>query len=367
MLELKSMGRGRATGIWTQGRAKVQKTIFVVDDNDTNLLMAKEALKDKYRVMTLPSAARMFALLMKVKPDLILLDIEMPGMDGFEALEHLKDNGLLVDIPIMFLTGVNDAAIEARGFELGAVDFVTKPFSAPVLRNRIKTHLDLDDMIRDRTAQLQGRTTQLQRLQNAIILGFADMVESRDQGTGGHVERTALFIKVLIDAMVERGVYTEELKKVNLDLFVSSARLHDVGKISISDTILNKRSKLTSEEYEIMKTHAAEGERIIDRMISLAEDEAFFFNAKLFAGYHHERWDGRGYPRGVAGEAIPIQGRTMALVDVYDALVSERPYKQPFTHDEAVKIIMEGSGSQFDPQIANVFYEARAQFKAVKV
>jgi putative two-component system response regulator len=190
------------------------------------------------------------------------------------------------------------------------------------------------------------------------------MVESRDQGTGGHVERTALFIRLLVDAMVERGAYADEIRKINLDLFVSSARLHDIGKVAISDTILNKRSRLTGDEYEIMKTHAAEGERIIDRMISLAEDEEFFRNAKLFAGYHHERWDGLGYPRGLAGEDIPIQGRAMALVDVYDALVSERPYKVAMGHDEAVKTIMEGAGTQFDPVIANVFYEARQQFRA---
>jgi putative two-component system response regulator len=345
----------------------VQKTIFIVDDNDTNLLIAKEALKDRYRVMTLPSAARMFALIMKVTPDLILLDIEMPGMDGFEALEHLKDNGLLVNIPVMFLTGVTDAAIEARGLELGAVDFITKPFSPPVLRNRIKAHLEIDELIRERTAQIQRRTAQIQNLQNAIIFGFADMVESRDQATGGHVERTSAYIKILSDAMLERGVYTDDFRKIDMDLFVSSARLHDIGKIAISDTILNKRSKLTNEEYEIMKTHAAEGERIMERMSQLAEDETFFHNAKLFAGYHHERWDGQGYPRGLAGTDIPIQGRVMAIVDVYDALVSERPYKRPFSHDESVQIIMESSGRQFDPLIAKTFHDAKGLFGSVKV
>ncbi|MDR0498610.1 MAG: response regulator [Holophagales bacterium] len=338
----------------------MQKTIFIVDDNDTNLLMAKEVLKNFYRVMTLPSAARMFSLLEKVRPDLILLDIEMPELDGFGALNYLKNSDSQFDIPVIFLTSVTDASIEARGFELGAVDFITKPFSTPVLLNRINTHLNIDEIIRERTAKLR-------HLQNAIIFGFADIVESRDHETGGHIERTTTYIKVLVDEMMVRGVYADELNKLDMELFISSARLHDIGKISIPDAILNKPGKLTDEEYEIMKKHSAEGERIIEQMILLAEDEEFFHNAKLVAGYHHERWDGKGYPRGLEGADIPIQGRIMAIVDVYDALISVRPYKKPFSHEDAVKIITEGSGKQFDPLIANVFYEAREQFKIAKI
>ena len=344
----------------------MQKTIFVVDDNDTNLSMAKVALREQYRVMTLPSAGKMFALLEKVKPDLILLDIEMPEMDGFEALRQLKDSGAYSDIPVIFLTGMTDASVEVRGFQLGVIDFIPKPFSAPVLLNHIKTHLDVDELIRERTAQLHQKTVQLQNLQNAIIFGFADMVENRDNVTGGHVERTTTYIKILVDAMVASGVYADELGKMDLDLFISSARLHDVGKIAISDVILNKPAKLTDEEFEIMKSHAAEGERIIDKIASRTDDVEFLQNAKLFAGYHHERWDGKGYPRGLSGLDIPLQGRIMAIVDVYDALVSERPYKKAFTFEEAVKIITESSGMQFDPKIAGVFYASREQFRAVK-
>ena len=344
----------------------MQKTIFVVDDNDTNLSSAKEALKENYRVMTLPSAAKMFSFLEKVKPDMILLDIEMPEMDGFEALGLLKGNPVFADIPVIFLTGMTDASVEVRGFELGVIDFITKPFSAPVLSNRINTHLNIDELIRERTSQLQHKTVQLQNLQNAIIFGFADMVENRDRVTGGHVERTSTAVKILVDAMVAAGLYADELGKMDVDLFISSARLHDIGKISISDIILNKPEKLTDEEFAIMKTHAAECERIIDQIASRTDDEEFFRHAKLFAGYHHERWDGKGYPHGLAGMDIPLQGRIMAIVDVYDALVSERPYKKAFSAEEAVKIIMENSGKQFDPAIADVFYTAREQFKAVK-
>jgi putative two-component system response regulator len=346
----------------------MQKMIFVVDDSATNLSMAKEALKEQYRVMTLPSAAKMFAYIEKVTPDLILLDIEMPEMNGFEALERLKNNASHAGIPVIFLTSMTDTLVEVRGFQMGVVDFITKPFSAPVLLNRIKTHLDIDALIRERTASLQQRTEQLQRLQNGIVFVLADMVENRDRGTGGHIERTATYIGILIDLMILRGLHADELSEMDLDLLVSSARLHDVGKITISDTVLNKPGKLTDEEFAMMKTHTVEGERIIDQIVSrTGEDEAFLRSAKLFAGYHHERWDGKGYPYGLVGADIPLQGRIMAFADVYDALVSERPYKKPSTHEEAIAIIMENIGKQFDPFIAEVFYEVRDQFKVVKI
>jgi len=321
--------------------------------------MAEAVLDDQYRVMTMPSAQKMFSLLEKVTPDLILLDIEMPVMDGFEALEKLKAESLWIGIPVMFLTGRNDAEVEARGFEMGAVDFITKPFSAPVLLNRIKTHLDIDKIIRERTSQLN-------RLQNSVIAVLADMVENRDKGTGGHIERTSVYIKILINEMKSRGVYTEEMEGWDIDKIISSARMHDLGKISITDVIVNKPGKLTEDEFEVMKSHACEGERIIDEIIARTGEGDFLRNAKLFAGAHHERWDGKGYPRGLKGTEIPLQGRIMAIVDVYDALVSERPYKKAFTDDEAVKIIMENSGTHFDPKIAEIFFEVKDLLKNAK-
>ncbi|MDR1836872.1 MAG: response regulator [Treponema sp.] len=335
------------------------KTIFVIDDSDTNLSMAEAALEDHYRVMTMPSGAALFSLLKKVKPDLILLDIEMPEMDGFTALQKLKSEDEWAAVPVMFLTGRTDAEVEVRGFEMGAVDFVTKPFSAPALINRIKMHLEIDDLIRVRTEQLH-------RMQNSIVYVLADMVENRDKGTGGHIERTSVYIKILIEAMKERGVYASEMDSWDVDNIVSSARMHDLGKISITDIIVNKPGKLTVEEYEIMKTHAREGERIIEEIIARTGEAEFLLNAKLFAGAHHERWDGKGYPRGLKEEEIPLQGRIMAIVDVYDALVSERPYKKAFTDEEAVKIIMGSAGTHYDPKITQVFYEVRDQFKAVR-
>jgi len=343
----------------------MRKTVFIVDDNDMNLTTARDALREHYKVMTFPSASKMFSLIEKVKPDMILLDIEMPEMDGFEALQLLKASDEYSDIPVIFVTSMTDAEIEVRGFQLGVIDFITKPFSEPVLVNRIKTHLNIDDMIRRRTAQLQRKTVQLLNLQNGILFVLSDMVENRNQSTGGHIDRTTSYIRIMIDAMLMRKLYDKELRSVDTDLLVSSARLHDVGKITISDVILNKPGKLTDEEFEIMKTHCTEGERIIDQIVSRTEDVEFLRNARMFAGYHHERWDGKGYPYGLKTDDIPLLGRIMSIVDVYDALVSERPYKKAFSPDEAVKIIMDCAGKQFDPVITEVFYEMRTDFEKV--
>jgi putative two-component system response regulator len=335
------------------------KKIFVVDDSDTNLSMAETVLEDKYSVMTMPSAAKMFSFLEKMIPDLILLDIEMPEMNGFTALEKLKSESKWSEIPVIFLTGRDDTEVEARGLGMGAVDFITKPFSAPVLLNRIRIHLDINGIIREKTQKLN-------HLQNNIISVLADMVENRDKRTGGHIERTSMYIKILIDKMKKDGMYSDEIEKWDEERVISSARMHDLGKISITDIIINKPGKLTEEEYELMKTHVLEGERIIDKIIERTGEGDFLRNAWLFASSHHEHWDGKGYPRGLKGEDIPLQGRIMAIVDVYDALVSERPYKRAFSEEEAEKIIMEGAGTHFDPNIVKAFFEVRELFKSVR-
>ena len=371
--------------------ANAPKTVFVVDDNDANLIRAGKALSDDYRVFTMPSAPAMFELLADVSPDLILLDIMMPEMNGFETLKLLKADTRYTDIPIVFLTARNDPAAEAFSFEIGATDFISKPFSASVLLNRIRAHLEVEGLIRERTAMLRQRTEKLQKLQNSMVSVLANMAENRDKLTGRHIERTTKFIKILLEAMTRRGVYADELDKWNLELVASSsrlrdlsvmvfadyarqcslevvilsARLHDIGKIAISDLILNKPAKLTPDEYELMKTHTSEGEKIIDSIISESGDESFFHNARLFAGAHHERRDGTGYPCGLKGAEIPLQGRIMAVVDVYDALVSDRPYKNAYPHEQAVEIIRESSGSHFDPKIADTFLAVHDSFAEV--
>jgi len=335
------------------------KSIFIVDDSDTSLLLAKEALKEHYRVLTMSSSKRLFKLLEKFIPDLILLDIEMPDMDGFETIQKLKSNNYYKDVPVIFLTNYREDSIESFGFELGIVDYISKPFSTPVLVNRIKTQLDIDTLIRDRTEKLK-------KLQNGIMTVLANIVEERDKNTEGHNDRTAGYIKILTEAMLKRGMYADEIRNWDMEKVILSSRLHDMGKIKIMDTILNKPGKLDEDEYEQVKIHSAEGVKIIEKMIEQTGEEELLDNAKLYAEYHHERWDGNGYPHGLKGTDIPLHGRIMAIVDAYDALISKRPYKEAYTEEEAAKIILAESGKQFDPEIVKVFIEVMDQFKDVK-
>jgi putative two-component system response regulator len=250
---------------------------------------------------------------------------------------------------------MNDAATEIKGFEMGALDFLSKPFSPPVLIKRIETHIDTDRLIK------QSQRT-IRNLHNATIAVLSDVVENRDEVTGGHIARTSKYLEILVKGLREAGVYAEALADWDMGLLLPSAQLHDVGKIKVSDLILNKPSRLTDEEFEQIKTHSVAGEKIIDRIIAETEDDGFMNHAKMFAGYHHEKWDGSGYPRGLKGEEIPLEGRIMAVADVYDALVSERPYKKPFTHEEAVEIIKKDAGTHFDPQIVAVFLTVADDF-----
>jgi putative two-component system response regulator len=336
----------------------MKKTIFLVDDSTSNLTMAEEVLSDGYRVIAVSSAAMMFTTLEKVHPDLILLDIEMPEICGFEAMKSLKENKTYAKIPVIFLTSRTDAESEARGIEMGAADFISKPFSKAVLLNRIKHHLSIDELIRERTEYLE-------KLQNSIVHIMADLVEYHDKNTGKHIERTSKYMKILIDAMSERSIYADEINNWDLESLVLSARLHDVGKITIPGSILSKPGKLTNEEFEIIKAHPKNGEQIIDDAIKRTGNEEFLLNAKAITAYHHEHWNGKGYPYSLKGRDIPLQGRIMAIIDVYDALISERPYKQAFTHDEALNLIIKESGEHFDPLIVEVFIGAVEQIKAV--
>ncbi|MCL2189864.1 MAG: HD domain-containing protein [Defluviitaleaceae bacterium] len=248
--------------------------------------------------------------------------------------------------------------LEATGFEFGAVDFITKPLSPSVLLNRVAHQIKIDELLKKRTARLE-------RLQNGILDVVVDMVESRDKINYGHVDRTSKFVRVLIECMIENNVYADEMKGWDVDIVISSSRLHDVGKIAVSDAILNKPGRLTEEEFAEMKTHAEEGEQIIEIIIKKTGDEPYLQHAKLFAGYHHEKWDGSGYPRGLQYEDIPLQGRIMAIADVYDALVTPRPYKLPMSHEEALFTIREDAGRHFDPAIIDVFCEVADKFNAI--
>jgi putative two-component system response regulator len=354
-----------------QGK-EVRKKIMLVDDNLANLTAGKTMLKEHYEVFAIPSAAKLFDFLSHVTPDLILLDIEMPDMNGYDAIKQLKGDKRYADIPVIFVTAKTDEGSELEGLALGAIDYVTKPFSAPLLLKRIENHVLMAQQKRDLlefndNLQLAvfNKTSQVMELQNAVLSTVAEMVEFRDEYTGGHVDRTQRYLKLLVDRMIESGVYENETREWDLAFLLPSAQLHDVGKISISDTILNKPGKLTDEEFEIMKKHPSLGVNAIKRIEENASEHDFLNHAEIFAGSHHEKWDGSGYPNKLKGNDIPLQGRLMAIADVYDALISVRPYKKPMSVETARNIIEEGRGSHFDPALVDIFLEVESEFASI--
>jgi putative two-component system response regulator len=347
-----------------------KKIILLVDDNPANLRIGKNVLSEKYAVATTPSAEKMFGLLEHNSPAMILLDVDMPEMNGYEAIKILKSKPQTKDIPVIFLTGRTESDDELEGLSLGAIDYIIKPFQPPLLLKRIEVHLlveaqrkELQYFNENLQKMVEEKTQSILELQNAMLKTIAELVECRDDITGGHIERTQQGIKILLEELEESGVYREERRGWDLNLLLQSCQLHDVGKISIDDKILKKPGKLSDEEFEEMKKHAMFGEQIIEKIETLAKESDFLNYAKIFAASHHEKWDGTGYPRGLKENEIPLLGRIMAIADVYDALVSERPYKKAFTHEEAVQIIIEGSGTQFDSTLVQVFTRAAEQFR----
>jgi putative two-component system response regulator len=324
---------------------------------------------DQYDAFTVPSAEKMYQFLEKTLPDLILLDVLMPEIDGYEAILRLKKDNATRGIPVIFLTSKSDTESEVKGLSLGAADYISKPFAPHLLLKRIEMHLlvetqkaELQYINDNLQALVERKTRTVLDLQNSIILTVSGLVESRDDVTGGHILRTARTLRFLIEEMTELGVYRNEVETWDIDLFLQSSQLHDVGKISIHDSILLKPSQLTPEEYEEMKKHTTFGEKIIDKIQASSNENAFLTHAKIMAGTHHEKWDGSGYPYHLSGPTIPLQGRLMAIADVYDALVSRRPYKEPFSHEKAVEIIASGCGTHFDPALSNVFLAAAQRF-----
>ncbi|MCL1818030.1 MAG: response regulator [Spirochaetaceae bacterium] len=353
--------------------------IIMVDDNMANLTMGRNMLKTFYEVYPAPSAVKLFEILENVLPDLVLLDIDMPEINGYEAIKRMKADSRFADIPVIFLTAMSDESSELEGFDLGAVDYISKPFSGPRLLKRIANHLLIvqqrKDLLASRAAlkdyadnleiKVSEKTHEVINLQNSVLATVADLVEFRDKLTGGHVARTTLYLKALTEELVREKIYADEIKEWNMDFFLSSAQLHDVGKIAITDNILNKPGKLTPEEFEIMKTHVTVGVDAIERIMHNTEEHAFLNHAFLVAGSHHEKWDGTGYPVGLKGKNIPLEGRLMAIADVYDALISERPYKKAFPHGESCKIIEDSAGTHFDPALVDIFREIKGEFERV--
>jgi putative two-component system response regulator len=344
-----------------------RKTIYLVDDNITNLTLGKNTLVKHYKVFTLNSGASLLKFLEKGIPDLILLDVEMPEMNGYEVIKIIKSKNETKDIPVIFLTAKTDGDSELEGLSLGAIDYITKPFSPSLLLKRIETHLELVNYNKHLQEMVAVKTKSVLELQNAVLKTMAELVECRDNITGGHIERTTYYLGALLDAIQAYGLLKEKISKWDLRLVLQSAQLHDVGKISIRDGVLQKNGKLTPDEFEEIKKHTIFGEKVIEKIKENTSERVFLEHAGIFAATHHEKWDGKGYPKGLKGEEIPLQGRLMAIADVYDALVSERPYKKPYTHEEAVNIIKEGRGNHFDPDLVDLFLKVSDEFNRISI
>lgn len=346
--------------------------ILIVDDAPDNLSLMSGLLKDRYKVKIANNGQRALKVaLTGSPPDIILLDIIMPVMDGYETCRNLKINPKTRDIPIIFLTAKSEIEDELKGFELGAVDYIVKPISPPVLLARVQTHLQLKqlrDGLKNQNkileAEVRRRTQEIVAAQEVTILAMASLGETRDNDTGNHIRRTQFYVKALAEKLRHHPRFSYFLDDDNIiDLIGKSSQLHDIGKVGILDNILLKPGRFTQEEFEIMKTHCKLGrDSIIVAERRLGVKMPYLSFAKEIAYSHQEKWDGTGYPEGLSGDDIPISGRLMAIADVYDALICQRAYKEGMTHEEAFKIIVEGKGSHFDPDVVDAFIEIADEF-----
>lgn len=336
--------------------------ILIIDDNETNLKLAEQTLKPYYKVTLLTSAIQTLNFLLENTPDLILLDINIPGMNGYELLNTIKSLNNLSKIPVIFLTSSTDVECELKCLRLGAVDFIIKPFVPELMLTRINTHLELAKYRKELEFLVQKKTEAIENLQDSIVVGLAELVECRDGETGGHIKRTAKYIEILVFAMVKEGIYSDILTEEYIRNILRAAPLHDIGKIGISDNVLLKQGSFDDSERDYMKQHTTLGGIALQKIIDVSNGENFLHIAKDIALFHHERWNGTGYPYGLSKYDIPLCARLMAIVDVYDALTSERVYKKPFSHEKAIEVISSGTGTHFEPCIVDVFKSASTLF-----
>jgi putative two-component system response regulator len=368
------MNMNEPLGLFAPPPPPARATVLVVDDTADNLQLLAGLLEGEYRVKLATSGPRALALAQREPPDLVLLDLMMPGMDGFEVCRRLQAEAATRDVPVIFVSAMNQPEAEAQGFEVGAADFIHKPVSPPIVRARVRTHLQLKawrDSLRSRNAglqaQLEERLSQVQRLRDATLHVMVSMAEFRDEDTGNHIKRTQEYMRVLAEYLREHPgdcPAAHVLDDAAIELMVKSAPLHDIGKVAIPDEILLKPGKLDAAAFEVMKTHAMHGWRMLDRAGQRmgGGDSEFLAYAKQIARHHHERWDGSGYPDRLAGRAIPFAARLMAVADVYDALTTRRPYKEPFPHEKAMAIVREGAGGHFDPQMVAALNACEQRF-----
>ena len=343
-----------------------KQKVLIVDDVAENIHFLMNILKNDYSILAATNGDKALELARKEpQPDIILLDIMMPGMDGYEVCTTLKEDKATSSIPVIFVTALGEIADETKGLQLGAVDYLTKPVIPELVKSRIFNQLELKGY-RDHLAELvDERTLQLKKSKEATIEAMGIVAENRDPETGGHIQRTKEYVRLLAEELAKREKYQEILTAGYIELIYHSAPLHDLGKVAITDSILLKPGKLTDEEFEVMKTHTSIGEKTIMETQQRLEETQMLDVAREIAGGHHEKWDGTGYPRGLQGDDIPLSARMMALADVYDALVSKRPYKEPIPHDDVVEMIVKGAAQHFDPDLVEVFSEVSGEFQEI--
>ena len=338
-------------------------SLLAVDDNGANLQFLQVLFQDTCLVHASPSGERALAFLEKVRPDLILLDIEMPGMDGYEVMASLRSQPRTAQIPVIFLTGRTGMEHEMRALEMGAEDFIAKPFVPSVVRARVKHQLELAQYRGQLEQRVQEKTAQVVKMQDIALDLLATATEYRDMETGGHIQRTTRFVQLLLDGLAVRSRPGYTFSPAYAECVLKTARLHDIGKIGVPDQILLKPGSLSPPEFEIIKKHTTIGAHMLQGGIEAMGEKSLLDVAREIALSHHEKWDGTGYPQGLKGEAIPLSGRIMAIADVYDALISVRPYKPAFPHVQAKLIIDQGRGRHFDPFLVDLFLEMHGRFE----
>ncbi len=346
-----------------------KQTILVVDDTPENIDVLVGVLKSEYKVKAALNGEKAINIVKGGSPpDLILLDIMMPEMNGYQVAQVLKNDPVTRDIPIIFVTAMNEIEDEKKGLELGAVDYLTKPISPPIVKAQVHNQMELK-MHRDNLEGLVAlRTKELEMTREVTIFSLAALAETRDNETGGHIIRTQRYVRALALALKTHPAFSELLNDETINLLYKSAPLHDIGKVGVPDAVLLKPGKLTDDEFKIMKTHTNLGQGTIIRAEEAMEDRRiseFLRLARHIAHTHHEKWDGTGYPQGLSGDDIPFAGRIMAVADVYDALISKRVYKPPFTHAKARDILQEDSGTHFDPRIIEAFMDREEEFRGI--
>jgi len=345
---------------------ETKQSILVVDDNPTNLRFLQEILKSDYKVYASPSGERALAFLEHTIPNLILLDVEMPGLNGYEVISRLKNNYMWENIPVIFLTAQEGRDKEHLALSMGAVDYILKPIATSVVKSRVGLHIELESYKQNLEHMVTLKTMQLEKTQDSILEMLSNVTAYRDNETGAHTKRTTHFVNLLVHELMAHKDPRYQISQEYALNMIKSAKLHDIGKVGVPDGILLKPAKLTDEEFELIKKHTLLGAQILDDAIAdLGETSSFLNVAREIAFTHHEKWNGSGYPSGTGGENIPISGRIMAIADVYDALISQRPYKVPKTHEESMKIIHESAGTHFDPNIVSLCEDVFQRFPEI--